>query len=160
MSRRIVDPALVVATRLFRVAKVRVLYDDTDKMGVVYHGSYLRMLEHARVEWIRSLGITYAEMERSGHGLPVTDVGVTYVAPAVYDDLVTLEVGLADLGFSRIRFVYRLSVLAGDRAGLESDLELLRAETRHACITMATGRPTALPDVVHEILARYRETQE
>ncbi len=59
----ITDP---VESALVVTARIRVIYADTDRMGVVYHGTYLRYLEHARVEFIRSLGFAYADMERLG----------------------------------------------------------------------------------------------
>ncbi|HLT36417.1 MAG TPA: thioesterase family protein, partial [Enhygromyxa sp.] len=68
MARRLVATPTV---RLRRTAQIRVIYADTDRMGVVYHATYLRFLEHARVEFIRGLGFAYADMERMGFGLPV-----------------------------------------------------------------------------------------
>ena len=52
----------------------RVLYGDTDQMGVVYYATYLRFFEGARGEWIRALGLTYAEIEERGIYLPVLEV--------------------------------------------------------------------------------------
>ncbi len=137
---------------LERVAKVRVLYADTDKMGVVYHASYLRMMEQGRVELIRATGMAYADMEAQGFGLPVTDIAISYLAPACYDDIVSIEVALARLSLVRVFFHYRLCIEPGDRRGIQERLVLLRAETRHACVTIADGRPARLPDGTLELL--------
>lgn len=134
------------------VTKVRVIYGDTDKMGVVYHANYLRYMEHGRVEFIRQSGLSYAQMEGGGHGLPAIEVAADYRAAAVYDDLVTVEVGLAHLTPARVHFSYRLVVNVGDREGLEAPLEVLRAESRHCCLEMATGRPTRIPAEVYELM--------
>lgn len=133
-------------------ATVRVLYADTDKMGIVYHGSYLRYLEMARVECIRQTGIPYTELEDEGLALPVSDLAVRYQTPALYDDRMTLDVGLSMVTPARVHFDYRVRVLAGDRRGLESDLDILVAQTRHACVVVDEGRPRALPERVFEAL--------
>src|SRR5690606_2998690 len=112
MARRLV---LAPDFPLRRTAQVRVIYADTDRMGVVYHATYLRFLEHARVEFIRSLGFAYADLERMGFGLPVIDLAVTYLVPAEYDDIVSVQVGLAKLTPARVQFVYELTIEPGDR---------------------------------------------
>ena len=103
MARRLVTAPEVP---LRQTVQIRVIYADTDKMGVVYHATYLRFLEHARVEFIRSLGFAYADMEGMGFGLPVIDLAVTYLVPAVYDDIISVHVGLAKLTPARVNFVY------------------------------------------------------
>ncbi len=64
----------------------RVLYGDTDQMGVVYYANYLRFFEGARNEWIRSLGIAYTEIEARGIMLPVYEASVQYLRPAKFED--------------------------------------------------------------------------
>lgn len=134
-------------------ARTRVIYADTDRMGIVYHGSYLRFMEFARVEFMRNLGVVYAEMERKGWGLPVTDLAVTYLAPARYDDLVSLWVGLAKVTYARVNFTYELAVEPGDRVTTDGPSEgrivLLHAETRHGSVRLDDGRATRMPDEVH-----------
>ncbi len=71
--------------------KIRVCYGDTDKMGVVYYGTYPRYYEIARTEFLRSAGITYREIEEMGFILPVRTLEATYLKPAYYDDLLTLR---------------------------------------------------------------------
>ena len=156
MARRLV-PEHTLPTRL--AAKVRVIYADTDLMGVVYHATYLRYLEHARVEFMRNLGFAYADLERMGVGLPVIDLAVTYLSPARYDDIVSVHVALAQLSFARVGFAYRLTVEPGDRHQFEGPepLELLRAQTFHGCMDMREGRATRMPEPVYDVLERYLE---
>src|SRR5438309_7914556 len=73
-----------------RPYRQRVLYGDTDQMGVVYYGNYLRFFEAARGDWIRNLGLTYAQIEERGIFLPVLEVGVRYLKPARYDDVLEI----------------------------------------------------------------------
>ena len=56
--------------------RYRVIYGDTDQMGVVYYATYLRFFEGARNEWIRALGITYRDIEEKGIMLPVYEAAV------------------------------------------------------------------------------------
>lgn len=71
--------------------KVRVYYEDTDQMGVVYYGVYPRYYEIGRTELIRSLGISYKEIEASNILLPARNLNITYLKSARYDDLLTIK---------------------------------------------------------------------
>lgn len=77
--------------------KIRVRYAETDQMGVVYHSNFFLYFESARAESIRTLGFTYADMEKMGVIMPVVDVHCRYLHPAVYDDLLTIKTVLKEL---------------------------------------------------------------
>lgn len=76
---------------------LRVRYGETDRMGVVYHANYATYLEVGRTEAIRSLGLTYREMEETGVEMPVTELTIRYLRPARYDDLLTVRTQLREL---------------------------------------------------------------
>lgn len=140
------------AERLQHALRQRVIYADTDQMGYVYHGTYPRFLEAARVEFMRALGHTYALAEAAGFGMPLTDLAISYIAPARYDDVLSVQVGVAELSFARLRFGYHVTVEPGDRVGLQAPLTVLYAETCHCCIHLADGRPTRFPDDIRATL--------
>lgn len=71
--------------------KVRVYYQDTDKMGVVYYGNYARYYEIGRTEMIRDLGFTYKQMEELGIMLPARSLKINYIKSAYYDELLTVR---------------------------------------------------------------------
>lgn len=71
--------------------KVRVYYQDTDKMGVVYYGNYARYYEIGRTEMIRDLGFTYKQLEELGIMLPARSLNISYHKSAYYDDLLTVR---------------------------------------------------------------------
>ena len=75
----------------FNDISFRVRYGETDQMGVVYHGNYPQYLEMGRVEWLRTLGISYKEMEENGIILPVISLRLNYKKSALYDDLLTVN---------------------------------------------------------------------
>ncbi len=70
---------------------IRVRYADTDQMGYVYYGKYAEYFEVGRVELIRSLGISYREIEERGIMLPVVELVIKYLAPAFYDELLSVK---------------------------------------------------------------------
>jgi acyl-CoA thioester hydrolase len=143
-------------SRLRVSARCRVLFADTDKLGVVYHASYLRYLEHARVEMCRNIGLAIPTFEPRGLGLPLTELAVRYRAPAKYDDLMSIHTGVSLLTPARLHFQYLVTVEPdqdrGGREGLTEAVEVLWAETRHACIRLSDGRPERLPADVVAIL--------
>lgn len=65
---------------------VQVRYAETDAMGIVHHSRYFVWLELARIEWLKTLGIDYKDMERQGFFIPVVLVDLQYKAPTYFDD--------------------------------------------------------------------------
>jgi acyl-CoA thioester hydrolase len=114
----------------------RVIYGDTDQMGVVYYGNYLRYFEAARNEFIRAKGLRYRDFEeRYGLLLPVIEAHVNYKQPARYDDLLTVEISLAEVRRASARFDYRI---------LRDGELLVTGHTVHACIDLG-GKARRLP---------------
>jgi acyl-CoA thioester hydrolase len=87
---------------------IRVRYQETDQMGVVYHANYLVWFEVGRTEWIRKLGYTYKDLEEKGLLLPVVDLHVRYAAPARYDEEVTVRTRLAEVAGGKLTFRYEI----------------------------------------------------
>ena len=76
----------------------RVRYGETDQMGYVYYGNYAQYYEIGRVEMLRSLGMTYKEMEQDmGIMMPVVNLEIRYLRPARYDELLTIKTTLQSL---------------------------------------------------------------
>jgi len=86
----------------------RVCYADTDQMGYMYYGNYARLYEIARVETLRNLGVSYKSLEDIGIGLPVYDNYSKFHAPALYDDLLTVNCFIDQLPSARIIFNYQI----------------------------------------------------
>ena len=121
----------------------RVLYGDTDQMGVVYYANYLRFFEGARNEWIRGIGIPYSEIEQRGIMLPVYEASVQYLRPARYDDLLEIPLVVTHTRV-KIRFEYKVH-----RAG--SDEVMVLGHTVHVCVGK-DGKPTRAPEWLLEAL--------
>lgn len=118
----------------------RIRYGETDQMGVVYHGNYAQYFETGRTEWLRSLGITYKEMENNGVMLPVISLEVTYKKPARYDDLVKVRTRLKAMPKATIEFDYEL---VSDKNEV-----LALGNTVLAFIDMERNRPTRCPKYI------------
>jgi acyl-CoA thioester hydrolase len=129
-------PAEFVETR------VRVRYAETDQMGVVYHANYLVWLEVGRVEYWRSAGLRYKDMESDGILLVVAELACRYKAPAYYDEEVVIRTRLVQASARVIRFEYELSV---------DDRILASATTTHV-FCGRDRRPMKLPARYHAAL--------
>ncbi|HZI09194.1 MAG TPA: thioesterase family protein [Myxococcus sp.] len=121
-------------------ARLRVIYGDTDQMGVVYYANYFRYFEFARSEYFRAHGGSYAEVERAGLQLPVVEASCRYKAPARYDDMLAIQVTVEQLRGASIVFTYELF-----REGEPRTL-LCTGRTLHACVGREDGKPTRLPE--------------
>ena len=118
----------------------RVRYGETDQMGVVYHGNYAQFLEMGRVEWLRSLGVSYKDMEENGTMLPVVSLSLKFIKPALYDDLITVKTILKKRPSVRIEFEYLITN--------EKKEILAAANTTLAFMDINRKRPVKCPDYI------------
>ena len=86
----------------------RVRYPETDAMGFVHHSRYLQYFEMGRVELLRSLGHSYADLERAGILFVVVRAEVRYKAPARYDEELSLTTRIIKQTHVRIDHTYEL----------------------------------------------------
>ena len=119
-------------------AQVRVLYVDTDQMGVVNNIHYLRYFEIGRAEWIRQHGAPYKKIEEDGYRLPVVEAHLRYKEPARYDDLLSIDAAPEDVRAATVQFKYAFR-RSGDGA------LLCEGYTKHACLG-ADGKLRRFPD--------------
>jgi acyl-CoA thioester hydrolase len=125
--------------------ELRVRYGDTDPMGWAYHANYLRWFEVGRAEMMRSLGRSYRQVEdEDGVLLPVLDARCRYFRGARYDERITIETGVLEVGRATLRFGYR--VLGEDGA------VCALGYTEHCCTTRE-ARPMRPPASLSALLA-------
>ena len=132
------------AGKIINVTTYRVIYGDTDQMGVVYYANYLRWFERGRAEFLRQIGLPYSTIEAQGFHFPVTEVSCRYANSARYDDVVRIETEITDLGRASLSFAYRISREAGKAL-------LATGSTKHACIDHA-GKVTRIPKILIDAL--------
>lgn len=127
--------------------QVRVRYGETDRMSYAYYGVYASYFEVARVEALRSLGMSYREMEDGGIMLPVYHYEIKYFKPAFYDDLITIKTTIGEMPKARIRFEY-------DSYNEKGEL-INKGETTLVFINKDTGKPCAAPQEFMTRLKQY-----
>ena len=126
---------------LFRWAS-RVYWEDTDGGGIVYYANYLRFLERARTEWLRSLGHSQRELAKeSGIIFTVVSLEIAYRRPAKLDDELVITCEPQGEGAASIRFAQRIYRGQQDASAL-----LVEANVRVACLDARTLRPKRLPE--------------
>ena len=122
----------------------RVRYAETDAMGFVYHTHYLVWCEVGRTSLLRDLGASYADLERDGFFLAVSDAQIRYHAPARYDDVIHVSTRLSQIRSRGVIFDYTVSDVSSER-------RLATARTHLVCLDR-TGRPQSLPAALRDRL--------
>lgn len=128
------------------VSEVRVRYGETDQMGVVYHANYIVWCEIGRTDFIRQCGMSYAEMERRGVKLAVTDLSVRLHASARYDEMIHVATRLASLRSRAVTFAYEITAAA-------SGQRIASAATTLVSVS-ADGRTVSLSPEIRGLLER------
>lgn len=118
-------------------SQVRVRYGETDQMGYCYYGNYAMYFEVGRVEALRTLGMSYRELEEVGIMLPVSHFEVNYKAPALYDDLLIIETRIVELRGPRLKFEYEIK---------KGDTLIATASTTLVFVAKNTMKPIAPPE--------------
>ena len=131
----------------------RVIYGDTDQMGVVYYANYLRWFERGRSEFLRQIGLPYANIEAAGYYFPVAEVTCRYAQSARYDDIIEIATQLVDQSRVYLVFEYKISRQVDHHI-------LATGSTKHACIDregQVKRIPKMLADAVHLAMQNGRD---
>ncbi len=128
----------------------RVRYADTDKMGYLYYGNYAILYEIGRVETMRSLGLTYQEMEDHHHiMMPVAHVESRFILPAKYDELLTIRTTIEDRPGRIITFINDI---------FNQEMQLIhKAVVKLFFIDMKTNKNISCPSFLADKLLPYFE---
>ena len=123
---------------------VRIYFEDTDSGGVVYHANYLKFMERARTEWLRSIGIDQRHLKHQERIMFVVHrIDIQYKLPARFNDDLIVKSELIDIGSSKIEF----------RQMIYRDHELLiDASVDVACIDSEKFKPVRIPSTVKQTM--------
>ena len=131
---------------------IRVYIEDTDAGGIVYYVNYLKYLERARTELMRTFGLERAAISDAGWNFVVSDVSLSYKEPARLDDQLHATAVISAVGGATINFHQKVR-----RAGAV----LVSGDIQIACVDRGTGRPTRLDAVLRkQIEATLAATEE
>lgn len=125
-------------------ARLRVRYAETDQMGVVYHANYLIWMEIGRVEYVRSLGVNYKDLENQGYYLSVVGTNCRYLHPARYDQEIVVATRLLNTNPRVVEFGYQIRLAEEERL-------IAEGSSRHMWLSR-DWRPTRLPIEYQRIL--------
>ena len=117
-------------------SKVKVRYQETDQMGVVYHANYLVWFEIGRTNLIEQLGFNYADMEHRGVVSPVIDIEAKYKKPLKYGDTATVKTIIEKYDGFRGVYYYEIFNESGELA--------VTGRTTHVCVKKETFRPISI----------------
>jgi acyl-CoA thioester hydrolase len=123
----------------------RVRYAETDQMGVVYHANYLVWCEMGRTDFIRRRGMSYADIERSGTLLAVSELSARFLGAARYEQLIRVETTMSSIQSRSIVFDYIV-------VNAETSAKLVTARTSLISVD-ASGRPKAMPADIRRLFA-------
>ena len=119
---------------------VRVYFQDTDAGGVVYHASYVNFMERARTEWLRTHGYSNAGLIKEfGVVFVVRSLKLEYLKPALLDDMLDVTAQIKDIGRSRLTLLQTVR---------RKEELLTEAETHLVCVSLASFKPVAVPEVL------------
>ena len=131
---------------------IRVYIEDTDAGGIVYYVNYLKYLERARTELMRTFGLERAAVADAGWNFVVSDVSLSYKEPARLDDQLHATAVISAVGGATINFHQKVR-----RAGAV----LVSGDIQIACVDRGTGRPTRLDaELRQQIEATLAATEE
>ena len=134
------------------ITQIRVRYADTDQMKMVYYGKYFEYFEEARSDLLRSIGMSYSEIEKGGTYLPVIEAFAKYRQSARYDDLISVETVVDEVPVARIRLNYRIF-----REGEQEPM--VEGYTVHSFLSAGTGKPTRVPAQFLQVLQEAFKNQ-
>jgi acyl-CoA thioester hydrolase len=129
------------------LTKVRVLYADTDAMGVVYHTNYIKWFELGRNELMRQLGVACTKITELGLNLPLTEVKCDFLKFAAYDQLLTIETEFEYIRKATVKFKSQIWDENGENL-------IAEGYTIHAC-TNNEGKIRRIPQVLLELISKY-----
>jgi acyl-CoA thioester hydrolase len=122
------------------VLDIRVYLEDTDAQGVVYHASYLRFMERARSEWLRSCGLDHESLRDDyGSQVVLSAIEARFRSAALLDDALCVSADVVETRGARM--VFAQEVRRGDRFGAL----VCEARAEVACVGADDRRPKRLP---------------
>lgn len=128
-------------------SKIRVRYSETDQMGYCYYGNYAAYFEVGRVEALRSVGMSYKNLEDQGILLPVSEFSVKYLFPSFYDDELLINTSITEISGARIHFTYEIFN--------EKNVLICQAKTILVFLDKKTMRPIQAPASFLKLIENY-----
>jgi acyl-CoA thioester hydrolase len=121
---------------------VRIYFEDTDSGGVVYHSNYLKFMERARTEWLRSLNLNQADLKKKDKIMfVVTKVNIDYKKAAQFNDALDIETSVDNIGASKVDLTQNI---------MKNSELYTSAKVSIACIHSETFKPQRIPKLIKQ----------
>jgi acyl-CoA thioester hydrolase len=131
------------------ILDIRVYYEDTDGVGVVYYANYLKFFERGRTEWLRHLGVDQSRLAQCDQRMfVVRSADIKYLKPAKLDDLLAIHTKISRVGHASIDFE-QLAMLSGEL--------LCRSNIQVCCVNTKTFRPAAFNGELRTLLEKVQK---
>ncbi|MFC8574973.1 acyl-CoA thioesterase, partial [Heyndrickxia sporothermodurans] len=124
-------------------------YADTDMMGVIYHGNYVKWIELGRTKLIEDVGYNYLDMEKSGYYAPVYNLEITYKKSIKYGDKVIVKTWVEEN--KNLRTIYGFTIVNGE------DEICAEGTTTHIVVRKEDFKPVQFKKVFPEWFQKYEE---
>lgn len=132
-------------------SKIRIRYDEVDKMGYVYHGNYAKYYHISRTELLRKIGICDSSMETYNILMPVVDISIKYLNPIFYDEIIVIKTIMLSIPTSRMKFSHEV---------YNQKNEIInKAESTVAFVNIDTRKPIRPSKIILDKIQSYIETQ-
>jgi len=123
---------------------IRIYFEDTDSGGVVYHSNYLKFMERARTEWLRSIGIDQRHLKQDSHIMFVVHrIDIQFKLPARFNDDLIVKSELKNIGSSKIEF--RQMIYRNDEMLIDANVDI-------ACIDSEKFKPVRIPPTIKQTM--------
>nr|WP_295973570.1 thioesterase family protein [uncultured Bacillus sp.] len=134
--------------------EIQISYADTDMMGVIYHGNYVKWLELGRTQLIEDVGYDYLEMEKAGYYAPVYHLDITYKKPIVLGDKVFVYTWIEEN--QGLRTVYGFQIM-NDKRNVNAE-----GSTTHIVVKKENGtfKPVQFKKAFPEWFQKYEEIKK
>ena len=122
---------------------LKLYFEDTDALGIVYHANYLKYFERARTEWFRDAGLHHMELAReTGIGFVIRKCDMEWFAPLTLDDEVIATAQVTSMGKSSVHLTQTI---------LKNDVVVCSAHILMVCVDFQTKKPKSIPHVVRHV---------
>ena len=127
---------------------IHIYWEDTDAGGVVYHANYVKFMERARSEFVKSLGVNQEKLRQNHLGMVVAKLEVAYKSPSMLDDTLTVTTHLTRL--KHLSMEFRQVITRGETLITDGTIRI-------GLVDLRTGRPVKFPEEIYNAFLPYLE---
>ena len=133
--------------------ELKVRYEETDAMSVVYYGKYFVFFEVARTEYLKNIGYNYVDIEKDGFYFVVAESNCKYYNPARYDDDLKIFAKIEYMRNSSFNFLY--NIIKKSKNKNEPDVNIAEGNTVLVCVNNADFKPCKIPDYIRRTIQNF-----